>query len=146
MNLPNKVFVDTSFFIALLNSNDEDHPRSVALQQQLSAANVRKITSEYILLELGNGLSRLRFRHLAGQLISLVYQDASFEVIPSSSHLFSRSLSLFNQRPDKEWGLTDCSSFVIMQELALNAALTADHHFQQAGFRAILLEPASPAD
>jgi hypothetical protein len=141
MNLPTKVFIDTSFFIALLNSNDGDHPQAVALQIQLTAAKVYKTTSEYVLLELGDGLSRLRFRHLASQLISFVDQDSSFEVIPSSTQLFRQSLALFNERPDKEWGLTDCSSFAIMRELNLDVALTADHHFQQAGFRALLLEP-----
>ena len=141
MNLPAKVFIDTSFFVALLNSNDSDHPQAVALQIQLTTEKIYKITSEYILLELGDGLSRLRFRHLASQLISFVYQDSSFEVIPSSTQLFRQSLSLFNERPDKEWSLTDCSSFAIMRQLNLDVALTADHHFQQAGFRALLLEP-----
>jgi predicted nucleic acid-binding protein len=73
MSLPARVFLDTSFFIALLNSNDADHARAVALQAELADKETRKITSEYILLELGDGLSRLRFRHLARQLISLVY-------------------------------------------------------------------------
>lgn len=140
MNLPNKVFVDTSFFIALLNNNDNDHLQAVALQNQLTTERVGKITSEYVLLELGDGLSRLHFRHLASRLIELVYRDESFEVVPSSSSLFTQALALFNQRPDKEWGLTDCTSFIVMQEREVTAALTADHHYQQAGFRAILLD------
>lgn len=140
MNLPPKIFVDTSFFIALLNSNDRDHPRAVALQTRLATEQIRKVTSEYVLMELGDGLSRLRFRPLAHQLIRLVQQDQSFEIAPASSELFLKSLGLFSQRADKEWGLTDCSSFVLMQELGLLAALTTDHHFQQAGYRALLLE------
>jgi predicted nucleic acid-binding protein len=143
MNLPPKVFVDTTFFIALLNSNDNDHARAVALQAQLSAQRTRKVTSEYVLLELGDGLSRLRFRHLVQQIFNLIYQDTTFEVVVSSSGLFNRSLTLFNQRPDKEWGLTDCSSSVIMAELGLSTALTADHHFKQAGYQALLLESAT---
>ena len=142
MNLPDKVFVDTSFFIALLNVNDNDHLQAVALQTWLTAERVGKITSEYVLLELGDGLSRLHFRHLAGRLIELVYQDESFEVVPSSSQLFMKALTPFNERPDKEWGLTDCASFIIMQERELTAGLTADHHYQQAGFRAVLLDPS----
>jgi predicted nucleic acid-binding protein len=141
MNLPAKVFVDTSFFIALLNSNDNDHLQAVTLQTALTSERVHKITSEYVLMELGDGLSRLRFRPLASQLINLVQQDQSFEIVPASSALFTKSLALFNQRTDKEWGLTDCSSFIIMQEGGLAAALTADHHFQQAGFSALLLDP-----
>ena len=146
MNQPTEIFIDTSFFIALLNSSDADHKQAIALQKWLSKNNVRKISSEYVLLELGDGLSRLRFRHLAGQLFKLVYSDQSFEIVPSSSRLFSKALTLFNQRSDKEWGLTDCSSFVIMQEMNLAHALTADRHFQQAGFRALLLEESGFAD
>jgi predicted nucleic acid-binding protein len=146
MSLPARVFLDTSYFIALLNSNDADHAGAVALQAELTDKETRKITSEYILLELGDGLSRLRFRHLARQLISLIYQDSSFEVVPSSPQLFAKALSLFGERADKEWGLTDCSSFVIMQEAGLDVALTADHHFQQAGFRALLSEASDVRD
>lgn len=143
MNLPNKVFVDTSFFIALLNNNDNDHLQAVTLQTRLTAEGVDKITSEYVLLELGDGLSRLHFRQLASQLMDLVYRDESFEIVPSTSQLFMKALSLFNDRPDKEWGLTDCTSFIIMQEKDVEAALTADRHFQQAGFRAMLLDISS---
>jgi predicted nucleic acid-binding protein len=62
MSLPARVFVDTSFFIALLNSADSDHSHAVALQRQLTAEKTHKITTEYVLMELGDGLSRLRFR------------------------------------------------------------------------------------
>jgi predicted nucleic acid-binding protein len=141
MKPPTRVFVDTSFFIALLNSNDNDHQQAVALQAWLAARRVRKVTSEYVLMELGDGLAYLRFRHLASRLVTLVRSDKSFEVIPSSSKLFAKACTLFNQRSDKEWGLTDCSSFVIMQEKKLVHALSADHHFEQAGFHALLLEP-----
>lgn len=140
MNLPNKVFVDTSFFIALLNGNDDDHLHAVNLQAQLTAGNIRKVTSEYVLVELGDGLSRLRFRQLAQQIIALVYRDPSFEIMPATTSLLQQAILLFSQRDDKEWGLTDCTSFVIMQELNLQVALTADRHFQQAGFQATLLE------
>jgi len=140
MDIPSNLFVDTSFFIALLNKEDDDHAQALTLQSQISAQTFRKYTSEYVLLELGDGLSRLRFRHLAVQLIDLVYNDATFEIVPASSDRFIKAHTLFKHRPDKEWGLTDCTSFVIMQEFGLDAALTVDRHFQQAGFRALLLE------
>lgn len=52
--------------------------------------------------------------------------------------LFWRGFHLFESRPDKHWSLTDCTSFVIMEEHGMTEALTADHHFQQAGFTALL--------
>lgn len=69
-----------------------------------------------------------------------LYQDRTIEVIPTSSEIFTQALTLFNTRSDKEWGLTDCTSFVIMRKFKIDMALTMDHHFQQAGFRALLLE------
>lgn len=41
---------------------------------------------------------------------------------------------------DKEWGMTDCISFVVMQDMGIIDALTTDDHFRQAGFRALLIE------
>lgn len=43
--------------------------------------------------------------------------------------------------PTRIWSLTDCISFEVMGEFGLTEALTADHHFEQAGFRALLKQP-----
>jgi len=141
MKLPGRVFVDTSFFVALLNSSDADHALALSLQNEARVQRIRKVTSEYVLMELGDGLARLKFHQLASRLISLLRQDPSFEIVPSSTDLFARAVRLYDQRPDKEWGLTDCSSFIVMQELNLKAVLSADHHFRQAGYQALLLDP-----
>jgi len=138
MKFPSRIFIDTSYLIALLNSNDTDHARATKFQAQLSTQKAHKITSEYVLMELGDGLSRLRFRPLAQKMLELIHADNTFEIIPSSTVLFNQARALFNQRPDKEWGMTDCSSFIIMQNFGLHAALTADQHFEQAGFQALL--------
>jgi uncharacterized protein len=45
---------------------------------------------------------------------------------------------MFAARSDKRWSLTDCISFVVMQERGLTEALTADRHFEQAGFSILL--------
>lgn len=139
MKLPNKLFVDTSFFIALMNSKDADHAKAVELQKACSEQNIQKVTSDYILLELCDGLAKLNYRSFAISLVDLIEQDSSFQIIPASTEITQAAWSLFKSRPDKEWGLTDCTSFVIMEKLKLSSALTTDHHFQQAGFQALLL-------
>ena len=62
------------------------------------------------------------------------------EVVPHSEELTAGALRLFADRSDKDWSLTDCLSFVVMRRRNLHQALTADHHFAQAGFRPVLSE------
>jgi len=59
-------------------------------------------------------------------------------VVGLDPHLYQRGINLYAQRPDKEWSLTDCISFVVMSDRGITEALTGDHHFEQAGFRALL--------
>jgi predicted nucleic acid-binding protein len=65
MRLPRNVFIDTAFFISLLNRDDVEYQRAMAMQTQLTTQRVHKVTSDYVLLELCDGLSRLRYRALA---------------------------------------------------------------------------------
>jgi predicted nucleic acid-binding protein len=64
----------------------------------------------------------------------------SVEIVPASRELFEAAFALYSGRADKDWGLTDCSSFVTMTDRGIAQALTVDQHFEQAGFRALLLE------
>ncbi len=59
-------------------------------------------------------------------------------IVPASRELFQRGVELFTQRPDKDWSLTDCTSYVVMKEQDIEDALTTDHHFEQAGFTVLL--------
>ena len=92
------------------------------------------------MLEIGNALSRQRYRHAAVQLLAALEADAKLNIVSLSESLSARALQLYRERPDKEWGLTDCASFIVMQDRGLTAVLTADEHFQQAGFRTLLRE------
>jgi uncharacterized protein len=64
--------------------------------------------------------------------------DPKTQVVAADAAWYERGLALYAARPDKSWSLTDCISFEVMTELGLTEALTADHHFEQAGFRALL--------
>ena len=58
---------------------------------------------------------------------------------PAHEPWFARGKELYGDRPDKSWSLTDCISFVVMTERGISDALTGDHHFVQARFRALHL-------
>lgn len=133
------VFLDASYAIALSSARDVHHSKAVRLAQQLENDGTQLVTTGGVLLEIGNALSRLRYRKAAVALLSAIEQDPKIEVVPASEELCGQAFDLFKRRTDKEWGMTDCLSFILMAEREMTAALTADNHFQQAGFRALLL-------
>jgi uncharacterized protein len=72
------------------------------------------------------------------QLLQGLANDPGATVVLATQDLFDKTRALFAARPDKDWSMTDCSSFVIMQEQGLTEALTGDKHFEQAGFLRLL--------
>jgi len=129
-----KVFADTFYFLALLNKNDEAHAKAL----QYSALIEQLITTEWVLTELADGLASSRHRSMFLQTRQELLADADVQVIPLDVRLHEEGIRLYASRADKEWSLTDCISFVVMQREALTEALTGDHHFEQAGFVALL--------
>ena len=135
-----EVFLDAAYAIALSAPNDQYHDRAELLTEQLEAEGTRLITTRAVVLEIGNALAKLRYRSASVELLSSLEEDPNIEIIPISEPLYKRALHLYRERPDKEWGITDCISFMVMQDRGLTEALTTDEHFQQAGFRALLRE------
>lgn len=133
-----EVFLDTAYAIALSSPNDLFHPRAVHLADEIKTAGVRLVTTRAITLEIGNALSKHRYRHAGIRLLDALEADPGVEIIPLSEQLYERAWRLFRERADKEWGLTDCVSFVVMQDRGLIEALTTDEHFEQAGFQTLM--------
>jgi uncharacterized protein len=140
LNLSGSVFLDTAYAIALASTTDEFHPLALALADELETSGTRLVTTWAALLEIGNALSRVQFRQAALQLLSSLQSDPSVEIVPLAGPLLEQAMKLYSERPDKEWGLTDCVSPVLMGARGIRDALTADEHFQQAGFRALMRE------
>ncbi len=134
------LFLDTAYVYALFNTRDQWHPKAVEWQKIVEAENRRLLTTQLILVEIGNGLASRQFRQGAVSIIRSLQDNSLVDVIPFSPGGFARAFELFEQRPDKDWGLTDCFSFITMQDNGLTDALTTDDHFRQAGFAALLLD------
>jgi hypothetical protein len=131
----NACFADTFFYVALLSRRDRRHARALRAATELDAPIV---TTAWVMAEVANAASaptaRARFLALWDALV----ENPSVQVVPADPGLFDRGLALYRSRLDKHWSLTDCISFVVMQERGIQEALTGDHHFEQAGFRALL--------
>jgi uncharacterized protein len=129
------IFVDTSYYVALVNPGDRHHAQAVRLGSTIQRP---VIVTEFILLELGNALCRADDRQLFVGLLPNLRSDPNVRIIPASHDLFQQGCELYFKRPDKNWSLTDCISFVVMKEYGLIDALATDHHFEQAGFNVLL--------
>lgn len=129
------VFADTSYYVALTNPDDE---YAGAACEHTGGFGGLLLTTAWVLTEVANHLRHVPNRPLLLSLVADLRDDPRVTIIPPSPGLFDRGLALFAERPDKEWSLTDCISFVVMREQGLSEALTSDHHFEQAGFVALL--------
>jgi len=133
-----QTFGDAWFFLALLNPRDQAHARVVEFSRTWRG---RITTTRWVLAEVADGLAReSTLRVLAGKFLVHCDDHASLRVAPVSEEQFKRGLKLFRDRPDKEWSLTDCISFVVMEQEGLREALTGDRHFAQAGFVPLFAE------
>lgn len=128
------VFVDTFFFLALLNANDVAHEKAKAANR----ANYQFVTSYWVLLELADHLCDERNRTLLGDVLDAITVDGHWEIISARQDTLEEAIRMYRDRSDKSWSLTDCTSFVLMQERGISEALTGDHHFEQASFKALL--------
>jgi predicted nucleic acid-binding protein len=132
------VFADTSFCLAVFSPGDLHHETAVRLARELRRAVV---VTEFVLVELANSLSRTSSRMLFVDLQPKLRANPNITIIAATAELFERDCKRYADRPDKEWSLTDCISFAVMKEEGITEALTADHHFEQMGFSALLLKP-----
>lgn len=132
------VFADTFYFLALVSPEDEHHERVSAYAATFRGAIV---TTEWVLTEFANGLSASPYRAEAARLIRTLPRLPNVKVVESDADLFQRGVRLYADRPDKEWSLTDCISFVVMEDEKLTEALTRDRHFRQAGCVPVFADP-----
>jgi len=131
----NAAFADTSVLVAFLSVYDEHHALALNYMESFTG---QIITTSLVLVELGNFLSKHPDRQAVSPFVHDLRTDPRVQIIPATDDLLDAGLALYADRPDKDWSLTDCISFVVMQRQNLTDAFTADHHFEQAGFRILL--------
>ena len=132
--MPNRIFVDTSFVLALINERDQYHDQAETLSHKFE--NSFLITTDAVLLEIGNAMAK-DFREEAVAIIKVLRSSKRVEVVEIDGRLFEKGLEAYEKYRDKTWGLVDCISFVAMQENEITEALTFDGDFTQAGFIAV---------
>lgn len=133
-----KVFVDSAAWIALLNTKDTLHFQAEQIRARLQKQTAMIVTTEFVLLEVADALCSPGLRKNTVVFINRLRQVKNLQIIPVSQSLLAEGWTLYSQRDDKDWGLTDCISFVVMRQENITEAFTSDHHFEQAGFVKLL--------
>jgi uncharacterized protein len=129
------ILIDTSYLVALGDPRDALHRRA---NRWAASVRERLLVTEYVIIEVVNHFSRVPMRSRGHRLLELARTDPGFEYLPAEHQLFAAGLNLHQRTPDKGWSLTDCISMELMHDRGITQALTHDHHFEQAGFEAIL--------
>jgi predicted nucleic acid-binding protein len=130
-----QTFADSFYLLALFNGSDAAHDRALKASAELEGTLV---TSDWVLAETADALCDPLNRNRCVEFLDDLRRSTRVVVEPASRMSFDAGWKLYRERPDKEWSLTDCISFVLMQKYSIRDALTGDHHFEQTGFRALL--------
>jgi len=125
------VFADTVFLVALASERDQSHAAATRWVQEQGSARI--LTTDFVLLEVANFFSTGARRQAFATLRRALLANARVRIVPASRSLVDRAIDLFESHDDKEWSLTDCTSFVVMRRLRLKEALTADRHSSRQG-------------
>lgn len=132
-----QIFADTNYWAALLNRKDSLHRNAVSITERIGTGQI--VTSEMVFAELLNGVSNGRhLRRNAARMIENLRREGSTLIVEQTGEQFQQALQRYERSADKQWSLTDCASFLIMEERGIRQALTYDRHFEQAGFEALL--------
>ena len=132
------VFADTGYWIALFNPNDELHEKARTITRRLGQRHI--VTTEMVLVEFLNfvGNAGQDKRRLAAATVKELSANPGVEVVAQTSIQFQAAVDLYSSRLDQSWSVADCASFLLMEERDIRDALAFDHHFEQAGFTALL--------
>ncbi|MBU4271655.1 MAG: PIN domain-containing protein [Planctomycetes bacterium] len=138
MNSHDAVFLDTSGWIASLDTDDRWHARAVEEYGRLGASGRPFVTTDWVIAETGNGLARVKVRRRFPDAVKRFFASPNCRLIRVDEKLFHEALELYRRSDDKSWGLVDCASFIVMRQECILDAFTTDQHYQQAGFRPLL--------
>lgn len=132
------VFADTLYWVAIIKPRDQW--ADAAHKAKDSLGNAILITTDEILTEFLNILARggPQLREQAGKMVSAIMDNPNVRVIPQTRDSFLKGLSLYGQRADKGYSMTDCISMHTMSSESVTEVLTNDHHFGQEGFTVLI--------
>lgn len=133
-----EIFVDTSGWMAIFNDTDSAHEPAQDWLTQMENLNFSMVTTDYIIDETVTLFGSRRFSHLKKPFLDKVLSSWTVKLEWVDQHRFFQARDFLLKHEDKNYSFTDCTSFIVMEELKLTEALASDRHFKQAGFKPLL--------
>ncbi len=126
-----KVFIDSSFWIALRDCREPWHEKARQSTRQLLAERTQLVFTSLVFAEVHAHFTRSSQIRL--QIINDAQQNRAMKWEPISPVEESEALDLLRQHNDKQYSFCDAVSFVVMRRLGLQRAASFDKHFRQVG-------------
>lgn len=133
--MKNIYFLDTSYILALEIRNEDAHKKVLQNWSALASSKPFLVTTTYIFDEVVTFFNSRNFHYKAVEVGNRLLESPDIELIEIDRTFFNQGWQYFQKHKDKSYSLTDCLSFIVMEEREIVTALTLDHHFLQAGFQ-----------
>jgi len=131
-------FADTLYWVAIAYPKDQWHAPALRARKALGEDAV-VVTTDEVLIEFANALSKnAELRALAVRIVHAILDDPKIKVFPQARDGFLQGLERYQNRPDKQYSLTDCISMNVMDRERIQEVLTNDRHFEQEGFMVLV--------
>lgn len=126
-----RVFVDTSAWVAFANQSDPDRPR---VRAALMSWRGRLVTSNLVFMETVT-LCLYRYGHeVAVRFGDRLRDGSTADLVRVEREDEDGAWELLRERADKTYSFTDCASFTVMRRLGLSLAIALDVDFKREGF------------
>ncbi|MBP1468199.1 PIN domain-containing protein [Candidatus Chloroploca sp. M-50] len=133
-----RYFLDTSYLLALELRNDQNHEHAQRHWQTFRQNLPYFVTTSYVFDEVVTFFNSRHYHAKAVSVGTRLLTSAKVTLAHIDEELFYQGWRYFVRHEDKQYSLTDCISFIVMNQYQLTTAFTFDHHFTQAGY---MLEP-----
>ncbi len=132
-----KIFSDTQYWVAKIHPQDQWHEKVIKVEYDLGFFEM--VTSESVLIETLNYFSGFNenVKETAALVIRSLYESVEIEIVSQNTEDILNAISLYENRLDKGYSMTDCISMEICRNQNIGEVLTHDHHFTQEGFRVL---------
>ncbi|HZS93358.1 MAG TPA: PIN domain-containing protein [Chloroflexota bacterium] len=126
------IFVDTSFWVALINQRDAHHAEALALLHRYGTDPLS--TTNHVVGETWTFLGRRMGHAAAVRFLDMIDQSPRLQIVTVPPSLEEEALLWLRRHDEREYSFVDATSFALMRSLTIRDALAFDGDFSAAGF------------